>query len=279
MPHADLPHAHLPHPAAAPRGRRRALGAGALVLTVSVFAVPIRLAAIHGFPGEASLISAASSAVIRAGATGGSGDLGALTDLVGVWRQFHVVKATLALMLVVTLAVLAASLARTARNAGPGRARRGALTAYSAVLLWMLGGLTILLANAQGAIAPLSSVASLLPAPQPASALAEVLGGIRREVESAGNVGLAGDLLRDFTLYHAAFAITAAVAGVLLTALALRAAAARRRTRRHRDAVDPTWLARVVVLGGAGAVFLLLTAANVSTWIRPVPALLAALGG
>ncbi len=264
------------------QGRRRALWAGALVLTVSVFAVPIRLAAMHGFSGEQALISAASSAVIRAGATGESGDPNALTDLVGFWRQFHVVKATLALTLVVTLTLLATSLARSARNARPGWARRGALAAYGAVLLWLLGGLTILLANAQGAIAPLSSVASLLPAPRPASPLAEVLGGIRHGVESTGGAGLAGELLSDFTLYHAAFAIMAAVAGVLLTALALRAAAARRRARRDpqdREPVDPTWLAHVVVLGGAGAVFLLLTAANVSTWIRPVPALVGALGG
>lgn len=260
---------------------RPALWLAALLGTASVFVVPLRLATSRGFPGEDALVAAASSAVVRAGASGGAGDPLALADLVAFWREFHLVKAGLALALVATLVVLAAMLGRAACAAEPGGQRSRVLAAYGGVLAWGLGALTLALANAQGAIAPLSSVASLLPSGRAPGELGAVLGELRRAVQAdprTGGGGLAGELLHDFIGYHAAVAVMASVVGVALTALALRAGAARWR-RRRGDPAPPAWLWQVVLFGGAGAFFLLVASANASTWIRPVPALLASLGG
>ncbi len=255
----------------------RALWSAAVVMTVAVFAIPLGFAAVHGYAGEQALVAAATSAVVRAGTPGGSRDA-ALADLVGFWRDFHLVKAGLAGVLVVLLAVLASAIGGRARELGPGWRRRRVLAAYAGVLLWLLGSLTILLANVQGVIAPLSSVASMLPTAHPSGPLGESLVGVRRSVgiESHSSTGgFARELLVDFTAYHGAFAMLAATAGLALTALAVRAGTDRL-LRRPEDRC-PTWPWRLGMLGAAGALFLVLAAANVSTWINPVPAFLASL--
>jgi hypothetical protein len=91
--------------------------------------------------------------------------------------------------------------------------------------------------------------------------------------------GLANQLLGDFTLYHAAFAVLTAVTGGLLTAVALRAVWRRWRLRGPDQSPQPTWLVQSTLYGAAGGIFHLLALANVSTWVRPAPALLASLGG
>lgn len=256
------------------------LWVAAVVGTVSVFVVPVGLAALRGFAGEKSLVVAASTSFVRAESEGSSGRL-PLTTLVDFWREFHLVKAGLAVTVVVILALLASALGRAALAAGdPGRRRL--VAAYGAVLLWALGTLTVALANLQGAIAPLSSVASLLPTGRFTGELAATLGNMRSTVladPTNGGDGIAHELLHDFTLYHAAFALMAGSTGVLLAAQACRAAMEWWQARRRREPASPTWIWRVALFGTAGALFLAVAVANAGTWIHPEPALVASLGG
>lgn len=74
---------------------------------------------------------------------------------------------------------------------GVGPGRRAGLPTESALLL----------ANLQGAVAPLASVASLIPAGPESGEVGAVLGDLRQavHVDPASPSGAAGDLLADFT--------------------------------------------------------------------------------
>lgn len=266
--------------APAPRSTR-ALSLAAVVATVAVFVVPVLVATLRGYTGEGSLAAAAESAFVRADLGGQVADSRALAELTARWREFHVVKAALAGLLVLVLVGLTSRLRQAVEAAGPGRQRGALIAAYGGVVGWLLGALTVLLANVQGAMAPLASVASLLPAAGGTGELGGVLAGLRRAVEAdpppAG--GLAEDLLGDFTRYHAVLAVLAAVAAVVLLTLALAAVSGRWRLRgTRRSSSQPTWAVRAALHGAAGAFFLLLSLANTSTWVDPVPALVATLG-
>ncbi|MBM6399304.1 hypothetical protein [Phycicoccus sonneratiae] len=265
-----------------PTGRPHLLAGAAAVATLAVLLVPAGLVALRGFRGEAALGAAARSAVVGADPARPVADSAALAELVAAWREFHLVKALLAGLLVLLLVALASTVGRRVAAATGRRRRWTLLSAYGAVLAWLLAALTVLLANLQGAAAPLASVASFLPPGRSTGELGEAqermtaaLGGGPR-----GTVGgVAGDLLVDFTRYHAVFAVLAAVTGVVLTTLAARAVLRRWRRRGAAPVAEPTWPVRAAAYGAAGGLFLLLAAANVSTWVHPVPALVASLGG
>ena len=258
------------------------LSSAALVTTVAAFVVPALLLSIHGVTGQAALVAASESAFVHTDLGGRATDSEALAELTARWREFHVVKAAVALLLVLVLARLASDMRRTVEAAGHDRRRWPLLAGYAGVVLWLLGGLTVLLANVQGAAAPLASVASLLPTGHGSGALEPVLGGLRRALQAETPppvAGVAGDLLGDFTVYHAVLAVLAAAAGTTLTTLSLRAMSGRWRLRGSDEPLRLTLAARATLYGAAGGCFLLLALANTSTWIDPVPALVASLGG
>lgn len=259
---------------------RRALFWLSGALTVGVFAVPILVVAARGLTSESALKTAAGSAFVRATPSGTRIEARQLVDLVSLWREFHLVKAALAVLLVLALARLVAVLSRQPCGQGARPPRRAERVAFGGVLAWMLVALTIALANLQGAVAPLASVSSLIPPPHPSSELGAVLGELRRavQIDPTAPAGLAGDLLIDFTRYHATLAILATVVGAALIVLALRAVVDG--WRRRRGAAAPgTWPWQLGLCGGAGAFFLVVAAANASTWLNPAPALVASLGG
>ncbi|QKE83357.1 hypothetical protein [Arthrobacter sp. NEB 688] len=267
--------------AAASRRHRRA--AAAALLTVATFVVPAGVVALRGFAGESSLRSAVVSAFVDADLSAPVEDSAALSALTATWREFHLVKAAMAGLLVLVLVGLVSSSRRRAEAADPGRRRWLLRATHAGAVVWLLGALTLLLANLQGAAAPFASVTSFLPAGRSGGAggLAAVLGDLRAAVEvgpaaSVGGVG--GALLADFARYHAVFAVLAALVGVALIVPAARAVLGRWRLR-GTGRSTPTWLLRAGLYGGAAAALLLLAAANVSTWVRPVPALVVSLGG
>jgi len=254
----------------------------AVVTTVAVFAVPALLISLRGFTGEAGLVAASESAFLHADLGGRVADSDALAELTAQWREFHLVKAAIAGILVVTLAGLASALRQQAAGAERDRRRRLLVAAYGGVVLWLLGALTVLLANVQGAVAPFASVASLLPAGRGHRELGGVLADLRQavEVDTVSPVGgIASELLGDFILYHAVLAVLGAAAGVVLTTLALRAVLVRWRLRATGRSGQPTWVLQTSLYGAVGVFFLLLALANTSTWLNPVPALVATLGG
>ncbi|MCR1786450.1 hypothetical protein KVF89_28205 [Nocardioides carbamazepini] len=160
-----------------------------------------------------------------------SGDLAAATDY---WTTFHVVKAVAAAAL---LGALVVALGRVRR--GPGRVALLVLAALAAV---------VLIANVQGAVAPLSSLLSMVPPGAADLALA-----------SDGTPAFAG-LVRDFAVYHVAMVALAAGAALVVARLGARA-------WRHgrRPAAG--------VAGVAVALLGVVALANMTTVADPEPAL------
>ncbi|WP_406831215.1 hypothetical protein ABEG17_00075 [Pedococcus sp. KACC 23699] len=254
----------------------------AALLTPAVFLAPAGLVSSRGYSGESELVAASESAFLHADLSGPVADSQALAELTALWREFHLLKAVIAGLLVLALVGLASTVRCRVEAAGRGRRRWLLLSVYSGVIVWLLGALTVLLANVQGAAAPFASVASLLPAAHATGELEVVLSHLREVVPSgtpspAG--GIASQLLGDFTLYHAVFAVLAAATGSLLSAVALRAVWRRWRLRGPDRSPQQTWLVQTILYGASGGLFLLLALANVSTSVHPVPALLASLGG
>ncbi|GAA4726432.1 hypothetical protein GCM10025782_25980 [Pedococcus ginsenosidimutans] len=254
----------------------------AALLTPAVFLVPAGLVALRGYGGESDLVAAAESAFLRADVSAPVTDSRELAELTAMWREFHLVKALIAGLLVLALVSLASTVRRRVDASESRRRRALLLSVHGGVVVWLLGALTVLLANVQGAAAPFASVASLLPAGHGTGQLEVVLSHLRQAVAAgtpSSGGALASQLLGDFTLYHAVLAVLAAATGGVLSTLALRALWRRWRLRGPVRSPRPTWLVETTLYGAAGAVFLLLSLANASTWVHPVPALLASLGG
>ncbi|WP_148615308.1 hypothetical protein [Nocardioides rubriscoriae] len=264
------------------RSRAGLMSCAALATTVALFVVPALLISWRGYDGEDALVAAAESAFRRADLGARVADSAALAELTARWREFHVVKALLAGVLVAVLAGLASVVRRKAEATDGGRGRWPLLAAYSGVALWLLAAVSVLLANVQGSVAPFASVASLLPTERPGGELGGVLASLRQAVQAdppRSGAGIPGELLGDFVVYHAVLAVLALATGGVLMTLALRAVLARSRLHAEGRSPRPTWLLQTTLYGAAGAFFVLLALANTSTWIDPVPALVATLGG
>ena len=139
------------------------LAAGAL--TVAVVVAPFRLAAVgpQGYPSRAALVESLSAAVVRfwsADATATGADL-ALP--VAFWWRFHLIKAVLAALLLVTLVLLGSrTWGAYSRTTTVGRRVVVGAVAAAEGLLALLA-LLVTVANLQGVVAPLSSALGLLP--------------------------------------------------------------------------------------------------------------------
>jgi hypothetical protein len=192
--------------------RYRILWSAAVLATAGVFVVPALLISSRGYSGGTALAAAAESAFLRADLNGRVADSTSLATLNAQWREFHLVKALLAGVLVVALGALAVAV------------RQRSLALQSGVVLWLFGALTVLFANVQGAVAPLASLASLLPTGHGHEQLAGVLGRLREDVEAdapGSAPGIAGELLHDFTVYHAVLALLSAAATVVLVTVSV----------------------------------------------------------
>ncbi|MFJ5229153.1 hypothetical protein ACIQBJ_04545 [Kitasatospora sp. NPDC088391] len=191
----------------------------------------------------------------------------ALRELVDAWARYHLVKAACAAGLLAALTVLAARL-RTAYLAS-GRRRTAAAGLLAAAPA--LGALAALLANVQGAIAPLSSLLSALPADR-SGELATAVGQLEQELAD-GRGPAAGALTADFARYHLVIALAAALLTLLLLLAGARTWRSRRTApdRRARRLATAT-TAACALLAAACAV---LAAANTGVAADPAPALLA----
>jgi len=266
-----------------PRQRRPlmlSLWAGLLVLAIMV--APFSLASLGpggGYPGVAALGEAMNSGFV-AYWRAGTGSLGAgLDNAVEFWSRFHIIKALLAGILLVVLLPLGSQI-WSAYAAARQRARRLALGVAGALhgALTLLA-LLVVVANIQGAIAPLSSALGLMSLGNPDPALAAASGQVRRGLAAGEQSPVLDALVRDFTVYHAAMAGIGAVVTVGLlagTVLLFRRRARVPRSERRLRRVHLVGVGSLMVLA---ALFALVTAANVSTLAHPVPALLGFFAG
>lgn len=217
---------------------------------------------VSGLPG---LVGRGFDRWVGSGAAQPAADLAAA---VRFWEVFHLVKAVAATALLVVLVLLQGRI--WARHAATESRGRRILLAVAGVVAALLTAVTILvaIANLQGAVAPLSSVLSFLPAATPTPAMATV----RDQVSAGAATPMLATLIGDFRTYHAVV-----VGGAALTLAGLAAAAVIIWIRWSRLPGDGR--RRHILIGAelsviAMAVFIgLVLLANLSTVADPAPAL------
>ncbi|MFB7475160.1 hypothetical protein [Kitasatospora sp. NPDC056184] len=239
-----------------------------------------------GFGDQRHLIDSFSTSFVGYWSSGDRDLSPDLERVVDYWLGYHVVKASIAAALLAVLIALGVRLWKAfgqahERGAGLGAGRTAALaTAGIAVTALGLASAAAVMANVQGAMAPLSSLLSMLPTHPPHGALADTLDQVRRQLADYPQAGdrtppAVEALVGDFSLYHLVIAVAAPVVAVALVGLSVvawrrsaRTAASDRRARRVLRSFGLLWA--VLSLG-----FVVLAAANASTAADPAPALLA----
>lgn len=248
----------------------------AVALAAGVAAVPSLVAewsaggqlAIGGLPGQ---VSAGFELWVASGAAG-PGD--GLSDAVSFWSVFHIVKALLSLGLLAALIVAGCQIWSRAARARTGT-RRGLWVLAGVVGAWMpVLALLVVIANIQGAIAPLTSVLTLLPGD--ATPAVEQM---RAELASGAYSPATTALLDDFRTYHVALVVSLLVvmAGLLATTVMLWIHRARQPREHWR-------MRRILAVAGIVVplllpVFGLLLLANLFTVADTAPALAAFFDG
>ncbi len=258
------------------------LGAMAVLLCAGVLLLPFPVASAWSggaYPELGSLQEAVSSGLVRFWSAGGDQFGAPLGSTAEFWARFHIVKAGLAAVLLLVLVLLAARVWRASAYAA-GRGRRWALTLVGLVTIPLtLLALVVLVANIQGAIAPLSSVLGVLPLAAPKGQLAGTLDQIRHNLAAGGRSPAKDALLHDFVVYHVAMV---AIGGAVTVALLVTALLIWRR-RSRVPAEDRRWR-RLLIAASASlvmlsALFAITAAANLGTAANPAPALLGFFGG
>ncbi|WP_416966667.1 hypothetical protein [Streptomyces sp. 4F14] len=252
--------------AVVPPPRARVLVPLAAFLVPAVWFGPHLLAADGsqgGFADQGTLVGAVKEGFVRYWAAG-SGDYSAeMGGVVDYWFRFHVAKAVLASVLLVVLVALGVVVWRAfLRSEG---VRRGGLAVAGAGVTGLgLLSLVVAAANVQGAVAPFTSVLTMLPTGARGGELAGTLDQVRGELAAhpdSAPPALAA-MISDNARYHVTMAVIAGVvaAGLVVASVVLWrrfAGTADRRTRRVLGA-----------FGGLGAVLavmvLVVGAANVT---------------
>lgn len=204
-----------------------------------------------------------------------------LRGLVDYWSRYHLVKAVTAALLLAALLALGALLWKAFLRAGERTAgTRAALASAAAVVTALaLFSLAMVMANIQGAVAPFSSLMSMLPVHRPHGELAGVLDQIRQRLAAYPDGGQSPPPLKvmvsDFGRYHAVLAVAAAVVAAALVAVSAvswrgfaRTAAYERRTRR-------VFRSSGLLAALSAAAVAVIAVANTATTADPAPALLA----
>ncbi|MFY2788079.1 hypothetical protein [Rhodococcus sp. MALMAid1271] len=245
------------------------------VLGVAVAALPAKIAQL--WPGSgtttyASLAGRLRPAFVDYWAAGHPKPGSALAQVVAYWQGFHVVKAVAAAVLLAVLAALLLDL--WGRWVAAGRSgRRRALGALGALgALASLVALLMVVANIQGAVAPLSSVVSFLPTDGSDPAVAATIGEISAELRSGSTTSVLDALVSDFRVYHAAMVVSAGLTTVLLLACGITLWRQRSRSQHNERRLYVTTATIMLTLALA---FGVVAAANLSTVIDPASALLA----
>lgn len=205
-----------------------------------------------------------------------------LQTVVDYWARYHVAKAVIAALALLVLCSACRRLWSSYRRSHHRRvlgfdtpspvvyALTGAAASLGAIV-----AAALLMANIQGAVAPLSSAVSLLPA-QRDSTLSAAVDVVRDGTASPGRSPVADHLVADFARYHLVVAVLSAVFVMSLLLLALRM------WRRRADNAGA--LRHSTTVASLGALVLaadvaVLCAANVSSAVAPASALAAFFAG
>lgn len=259
-----------------------ALAAGLGVALVLVLG-PSALAASApggGFSGQSALSAALRPAFVEYWRSGEKALTPGLAHIVDYWFRYHVVKAVVGALLLTVLLVLAARLRTLFLRPGGLTAGKRAAVASGGVLVLVsaLFALLVVMANIQGAVAPLSSTLSILPLGSAGGELGTAVDQVRQNLSGYSKAGSHPPaitvMVDDFGRYHAVLAYTAAIVIIGLAVLSAsswkqyrREAASDKRARR----LSATFGVLTALLAVA---ILVVMAANIGTAEDPAPALL-----
>lgn len=237
-----------------------------------------------GFSDQRSLIGALRDAFVGYWGSADRSFAPPMQRIIDYWVVYHVAKAVTAALGLAVLIMLAVVLGRMYLRTGLGvRSSAVVASAWSVTAMLALFSAAVVAANIQGAVAPFSSLLSMLPAAQPDERFTATLDQVRQGlVQYSSADGRTSPALKrmvdDFALYHAVMVVVAVIMALALIALSVRAwkrfcrARGDQRARRAYAAVGAGLLVAalaVIVIG----------AANATTVAAPAPALLAAFQG
>jgi len=230
-----------------------ALAGAALLLAVAFVVAPVGLAGgSHGvgFFGSAALSKSVGDNFVAFWRSGGRALPAGMNDLVQYWLRYHVAKAVFAGLLLLVLAVLAARLWR----------RRTAGVAAATAAAGGFGAALLLMANVQGAVAPLSSVLTLMPSSTDDPDVGLVKTQVAQQLRTHGTPRPAlAHMISDFGTYHAVLAVSAVVLACAILVVSVVVGRS-----------SPASAVFAIV----GICVLILAAANIGSAINPADALL-----
>ncbi len=195
------------------------------VLGIAFVFAPAYLAGGHygGYGDNARLVQSMRNAFIDYSSSGSAALPDNLETVVDYWARYHVAKAVIAALALLVLCLVCRRLwASYQGRQADGRGRTAAyVVAGLAASLGTIAAAALLMANIQGAIAPLSSAVSLLPA-QRDSSLEAAVDAVRHGIATPGASPVADHLVADFARYHLVVAVLSALFAALLGVLAVR---------------------------------------------------------
>ena len=266
-------------------GRATAILAALAAILAAAFVLAPRTLAGNGpgggFVDQRSLVAAAGEAFIGYWSSGDEEFSPALGTLVDYWFRYHLAKAVIAAILLAVLVALGVRLWRAFLRAGDLGTVRRAAVAGAGVLVTTLAVVSsvLVMANLQGALAPFSSLVSMLPVGDTSGQLTDTVGEVRAHLAGSPTAGeqiapALDVMVRDFSRFHAVMAVIAAVVAVVLISMSVvswtmfRTRSPDRRARR-------LWGSFGVVSALLSLVVLVIGVANTTTAVDPVPALAA----
>jgi hypothetical protein len=234
-----------------------------------------------GFGDQRAVIDSLSKSFVDYWSSGDRTLSPGLARLVDYWRDYHVVKAVIAATLLAVLTTLGVLLWKAfLRAAGLGTGGRAALASAGIVVTALaLLSLAAVAANVQGAIAPFSSLLSMLPMHASHGELADTLDQVRQRLADYPDSGdrtppAIEVMVSDFSRYHAVLAVAATTVAAVLVGMSVvswkrfaRTGASDRRTRRVFRSFGLLW----AVLSSA---VIVVAVANLVTTVDSAPALL-----
>ena len=254
------------------------------MLGIAFVFAPAYLAGGHygGYGDNTRLVQSMRNAFIDYSGSGSAVLPDSLRTVVDYWARYHVAKAVIAALALLVLCSACRRLwvsyqGRSSQGRlAEGRGRTvGYVVAGVAASLGTVSAAALLMANIQGAIAPLSSAVSLLPA-QRDSSLAGAIDAVRHGIATPGASPVADHLVADFARYHVVVAVLSAVFVAILGVLAVRLWRGRRAASNGIGALSystlPATATAAATLTVAAAV-LVLCVANISSALEPARAL------
>jgi len=255
------------------------LVAVAVALAAAFVLLPRPLASVlsgHSYGDEQHLAGQVTAAFVQYWSVGQRALTPELAQLVAYWRWFHVVKAVSAIGLLAVLVVLATHLWKAYARTGPHASVWPAATGGVVGAALSVVAFALALANVQGALAPFSSLTSMLPIGSADGALETTVGQVKEELAHypSGSSGALEMMVDDLARYHVVVAVVSASVAVVLIVLTISSWRTSARTARADRRTRPLFASLGVAAVLVTALVVVLAVANATSAAHSPTALL-----